>query len=109
MKKFFKKFLKYFGVFCLFSILNFVLVASYNYILNIISFENILGPENFIHVNKNFYGIKGTISTFIKNCFVFFDFAGFKISSKIYNLINALQNNIISFFHSSGVPNGSVC
>lgn len=57
--------------------LNFLIFSSYNYILNFLQFHNFISSESFIVVSKNYYGIKGMISNFVKNVFMLFDFSGY--------------------------------
>ena len=54
------------GFFIISTIINFILFASYNYILNYFDFSNFFGPDYFMVVSKNYYGIKGLFANLIK-------------------------------------------
>ena len=89
-----------------FGIVNFVLFAAYNYVLNFLDFGNILGPQSFIDTHKNLYGIKGMFAGFIKHFFLFFDFTGFKWNDTLgVHLLN-LKNSVLSGLGLSYIPDG---
>lgn len=89
-----------------FGVINFVLFASYNYVLNFIDFGNILGPQSFIDTHKNLYGIKGMFAGFIKHLFLFFDFTGFKWNDTLgIHLLN-LKNSVLAALGLGYIPDG---
>lgn len=90
-----------------FGIINFFIFSSYNYILNLIEFGNISGPENFIVVSKNYYGINGAISNFIKYIFMFFDFTGFRWADYVGPHVAHFREMVLNFLHLSYVKDGA--
>lgn len=102
---YFKKY-KPISFFLGFGIINFLIFSSYNYILNSIQFSNFMGPTSFMVVSKNYYGIKGAISNFIKYIFAFFDFTGFKWADYVNNSLESLRNIVLNFFHLGDVEDG---
>lgn len=101
-----KDFYRPLGYFVGFGIVNFVIFASYNYILNFIHFGNFMGSESFMQVSKNYYGIKGLIANFIQYIFLFFDFTGFKWSDYIGSDISAARELVLKFLHLGGIKEG---
>ena len=101
-KDFYSPLLKLFG----FGVLNFVLFASYNYILNFIDFGNPLGSAGFTLSHKNLHGIKGTFSYFIKHIFMFFDFSGFTWNETFGKSVIAVRDGIINVLGLRGIPDG---
>lgn len=89
-----------------FGIINFLIFSSYNYILNYIQFSNIFGSQSFIVVSKNYYGIKGAISSFIKHLFMFIDFTGFRWGDYLTPTITHLRNSILNFVHLGNIKDG---
>lgn len=89
-----------------FGLINFLIFASFNYILNYIQFSNFMGPESFMVVSKNYFGIKGLYANFIKYFFMFFDFTGFRWSDYFGPSIVALRNGILDYLHLSYVHDG---
>lgn len=100
--KFWKPFLYFLG----FGILNFMLFASYNYILNIINYHALSGPKNFVIVSRNFYGIKGMVYNFIRNCSRLIDTSGFTWGKYLQNYLASACNGLTAFFHVSNVKEG---
>lgn len=94
------------GYFLGFGLINLLIFSSYNYILNFIQFSNLMGPESFIVVSKNYYGIKGMFAGFIKNLFLLFDFTGYTWSKFFGPHILSLKASILSFFDISYVKDG---
>lgn len=94
------------GAFLGFGVLNFLIFSSYNYILNLIHFHSLSGPESFIVVSKNYFGIKGMISNFIKYIFMFVDFTGFKWGDYITPQMISARNGILNFLHIGYIPDG---
>ncbi len=91
-------------IFLGFGVLNFIVFSSYNYILNLLDFGNIMGCPSFININKNFYGIKGAISNFIKHMFMFINFSGFKWGMYLESEMTNIQNKIFTFLHLGIIP-----
>lgn len=102
---YFKKF-KPLACFLSFGIINFIIFSSYNYILNYIQFSNFLGPQSFIVVSKNYYGIKGAVSNFIKHIFMFIDFTGFKWADYVGPSIMHIRNSVLNFLHLNYIKDG---
>lgn len=94
------------GAFLGFGLLNFLIFSSYNYILNIIQFHSLNGPASFMVVSKNYFGIKGMISNFIKYIFMFIDFTGFKWSDYINPQMISVRDGILNFLHLGYIPDG---
>lgn len=86
------------------GILNFLIFSSYNYILNYIQFSDFMSAQSFIVINKNYYGIKGAISNFIKHLFLFTDFTGFKWQVYLDPYLQVYKNSILSFLNVSNLP-----
>lgn len=79
-----------------FLIFNFIIFASYNYILNFIDFGN---PFSSIYAKENhaFYGgIQGFIANNIRYCFDMMDFSQFPQNTKIWRIENALSKVVIA-------------
>lgn len=89
-----------------FGIINFLIFSAYNYILNYIQFSNFMGPSSFIVVSKNYYGIKGAISNFIKYIFMFIDFTGFRWGDYITTNVMNLRTSILNFLHIGYIKDG---
>lgn len=94
------------GLFLGFGLINFLIFSSYNYILNFIHFSNFMGPENFMVVSKNYYGIKGMISNLIKYVFMLFDFTGFKWSDYIGPQMILIRDGVLNFVHLGYIQDG---
>lgn len=101
-RQFYKPFAKFLG----FGTINFLIFSSYNYVLNLIQFGNIMGSQSFIEVSKNYYGIKGMFANFVKYIFMFFDFTGFRWADYIGSDITNLRNSLLTFLHLSNVKDG---
>jgi hypothetical protein len=89
-----------------FGLINFLIFASYNYILNFIQFSNFISSKSFMVASKNYYGIKGMAANFIRYIFMFFDFTGFTWSKYLGPHIINVRSEVLSFFHLSGIPDG---
>lgn len=94
------------GAFLGFGLLNFLIFSSYNYILNLIHFHSLSGPASFMVVSKNYFGLKGMISNFIKYIFMFVDFTGFKWGDYISPQMVLLRNGILNSLHLGYIPDG---
>lgn len=101
-KEFYKPVIYFLG----FGVLNFLIFASYNYILNFIHFANFTSSQSLMQPLKNYYGIKAIPANFIKYIFLFFDFTGFKWSDYIGEYFIRLENLILSFLHLSYIKSG---
>lgn len=102
---YFKKY-KPLGLFLVFGFVNFLIFSSYNYILNFIHFSNFMGPENFMVVSKNYFGIKGMFSNLIKYLFMFIDFTGFKWSDYFGPQMISVRDGVLNFVHLGKIPDG---
>lgn len=90
-----KKFIKFAG----FLIINFIIFSSYNYILNLIDFNNPLGSKMSI-VKHGFYGgIKGFVANFITYNLQLFDFSGFMWGIYLSNFMAKVQSLLFNLFH----------
>lgn len=89
-----------------FGVINFIIFSSYNYILNFIDYKNIAGPEYFMIVSKNYYGIKGACANFIKYIFMLFDFTGFKWSDYMMEDLLKIKDSVLTFFGLQEVKDG---
>lgn len=89
-----------------FGIINFLIFSAYNYVLNYIQFSNFMGPQSFIVVSKNYYGIKGAISNFIKYIFMFIDFTGFRWGDYIAKDIMNFRTSVLNFLHIGYIRDG---
>lgn len=94
------------GAFLGFGALNFLVFSSYNYILNLIQFHSLSGPVTFMVVSKNYFGIKGMISNFIKYIFMFVDFTGFKWGDYITPQMILVRNGTLNFLHLGYIQDG---
>lgn len=103
---FYYKRFKPLGYFAVFSILNFIIFASYNYILNFIDYGNFFGADSFMVVSKNYYGLKAVPANFVKYMFMFFDFTGFKWSDYVGQHFLHLRNAILVALHSKYIYDG---
>ncbi len=86
-------------LFIIFLLINFIIFGSYNYILNLIQFNNPFSNNAAYQGHKFWGGIKGYISNLLNFTLQAFDFTGFKwgiylndkiltIKKEIYNLLN---------------------
>lgn len=102
-KDFYKPFLLFIG----FGIINFILFAAYNYILNFIDYGDFAGSASFLAAHRNPHGIKSVAADFIKYIFMFFDFTGFTwnqtLGVKIIQFRDSLISNLGLFVPFDGV------
>ncbi len=94
-----KSFMRYLFVFVGFSILNFILFASYNYVLNFIEFGNMMGSAGTIFHHKMSGGVKGYISGLVRHLVLLLDFTGFSYGFYLEKFVFALQNKLLSILH----------
>ena len=101
-KEFYKPVLSFLG----FGVINFILFALYNYLLNLIEFGDISGPANFVMLHKNIYGLKAVPAHIIKYLFLFIDFTGFRWSDYVGDNILHLRDGILSALNLAGIQDG---
>jgi hypothetical protein len=89
-----------------FGLINFLIFASYNYILNYIHFGNFMGSASLIVTSKNYYGLRGMFSNFIKYIFMLFDFTGFRWAEYVTPTFTSIRNTILHFLHLSYIKDG---
>ena len=100
-----KKF-KNFLFFILFGIINFLVFSLYNYVLNFIDYGNIMGSEYMLSSHKNYYGLKGAVSNFIKHCFRFLDFTAFKWGEPVGEIVIPIRDGILKLLRLDTLPDG---
>ncbi len=98
----YKALLKFIG----FGVMNFVIFASYNYILNVIAYGSPAGSQAFLVVHQNRHGLAGIPANFIKYLFMFFDFTGFRWGQLIEPQFLALRENLLALLHLDFVTDG---
>lgn len=103
---FYYKNFKLLAFFLGFSVLNFIIFASYNYISNLIYFSNVTGPQSILIVTKNYYGLKGMFANLIKYFYMFFDFTGFTWSKYLGPHIAHLRELSLEYFNLNYVSDG---
>lgn len=91
-----EKTLKYILKFGLLFILNFIIFSSYNYILNIIQFNNPVSCREQLLLNQFRGGFKGWLCTLIKYIFAIFDISGIKDFINYNGFISYLQSLTLS-------------
>lgn len=96
----YKKLLIFLGFGCV----NFIIFSSYNYILNYLDFSNVMGLQSFIVINKNYYGLKGAATNFIKHLFMFINFTGFKWGIYLEPELTGLQAKTLALLHLPNIP-----
>jgi len=101
-----KEFYKPLGWFLGAGLINFLIFASFNYILNFIAFSNFMGADSLMQATKNQYGFRAIPANFIKYIFMFFDFTGFRWSDYIGPNITQFRDSILSFLHLSDMTDG---
>ncbi len=97
---------KFFGKFLKFGLINFAVFSAYNYLQNLIFFQNAFGSQYFMPVSKNYYGIQGAIANFIKHLFMFFDFTGFTWAKFFGPSILSTKNSILIFLGLGSLRDG---
>ena len=90
-----KEFIKYF----LFLILNFSILSSYNYILNLINYSSPLGAKSALLGHGFWGGFGAIVANFIRYIFQFFDFSGFTLGFYINKFLLSAQAAAIEFFN----------
>jgi len=101
-KEFYKPLLLFLG----FGLLNFIIFASYNYVLNFIHFQNPVSSKVLLMTTKNYYGVKAIPASFIKYIFLFFDFTGFRWSDYVGQYFTDFKNILLNFLHLSYIKDG---
>ncbi len=89
---------KYFLLFSLYFFINFLIFASYNYILNIIQFLNPITSSEQMELNRFRGGFKGYISNIIKYSFAIFDTSGIKDYINFNGFITYIQSLTLGLF-----------
>ncbi len=87
------------GKFILFLVINFVLFASYNYILNLIHFGNPMGPASVLAYHSFYGGFKGFIGNIIRHLFLLIDFSGFEYAKLIGKHIVDFEYGLLDKLH----------
>ena len=95
-----KVFYKPLLIFLLAIIPAFIILSSYNYILNFIDFGSPFGPAPFVYRHTGSYGIKSFIVNLIKYFIFFIDFSGMDGAK---NLSPIIMNAKESLFHILGL------
>ena len=88
--------LKYILRFCGLFIVNFMIFASYNYILNIIQFSNPVSCSEQLLLNQFRGGFKGWLCNLIKYSFAIFDASGIRDYINYNPLIMYLQKLVLN-------------
>ncbi len=91
-KDFYKPLLLFIG----FGLLNFILFAAYNYVLNLIDYGNIAGSQALLSAHRNHNGIKSVAADFVKYIFMFFDFTGFTWNKTFGVFVMNIRDSILS-------------
>lgn len=89
-----------------FGVINFIIFASYNYILNFLQFGNFLTNDTFEVVSKNYYGFKGFVANFIKYIFMFIDSTGLKWGNYINYDVQQARTAVLNYLHLGMVQDG---
>lgn len=95
---------KLLSCFLICTCVNFLIFSSYNYILNYFDFGNFIGAESFIAINKNYFGIKGAFSNFIKHFYMFIDFTGFRWGLYLHPYLETSKIWVLSLFGAQSLP-----
>lgn len=85
--------------FILFLIINFLVFSSYNYILNLLQFNNPLSNQAAYEGHKFWGGFRGYIANLINFFFQSFDFTGFKWGYYLNNEIMSIKNNFFNLIN----------
>lgn len=80
-------------------IVNFIVFASYNYVLNFINYSNPFGAPTTITIHSFFGGFKGFVANFLRFVFLMFDSSGFKYADYFGKYFYSLQKGIFDFLH----------
>ena len=92
------KFIKESFVFLFLMFINFIIFASYNYILNFIQFLHPISNLTHVLLNKFFGGINGYIFNLTKYIFVLFDASGIDNFHFYNEFITSIQQKFLSLF-----------
>lgn len=90
---------RYLFIFAGFSILNFILFAAYNYILNFLEFGSLMGSASTIDYHKMTGGVKGYISGLIRHLVLLLDFTGFTYGIFLGKVVFAIQTKLLNLMH----------
>ena len=91
-KEFYKPLLLCFG----FIILNFVLFASYNYVLNYLDFGNPISSPNAMELHSFFGGFKGFVANIVRYFAMLIDFSGLPFGVEIWRIKTAIVKLILA-------------
>lgn len=94
-----EKFVKFIGLFVLFSLVNFIVFSAYNYVLNFIEFGNFIGSSGTREWHRIDGGMKGFLSGLIRHFVLLFDFTGFKYGFYVEKTLFSLQNKLLDLFN----------
>ncbi|MFH0702153.1 MAG: glycosyltransferase family 39 protein [bacterium] len=94
-----KKFKQGLTVFIPALIISFLILSSYNYILNYIDYGNPLGTQALIELHKAPLSIKAFTANLIRYLFLFVDFTGMKTLDVLSPHIMSLKSNIFMLLH----------
>ncbi|MCR5260275.1 MAG: hypothetical protein K6C94_00370 [Candidatus Gastranaerophilales bacterium] len=96
-----KNFYKPILIFGAFAALNFILFASYNYVLNFIDFGNPLSSWHNIEVHRFDGGIKGFFANIIRYIGMMIDTSGLPYSVELWRIKVSLINILLACFNIS--------
>ncbi|MCK7516040.1 MAG: hypothetical protein MZV70_76765 [Desulfobacterales bacterium] len=77
----------------------FLILSSYNYILNYISYGNMFGTPYFISKHAVEMGFKPFIASFIKYLLLFVNFTGLQIPAFADSLVFGIRDFLFNLFH----------
>lgn len=77
---------------------SFLMLASYNHILNFLEFGNFFGSQPYIDRLSAPYGIKSTLANLIRYFLLFFDFSGMKFLDSITPLYLNIKDFLFGIF-----------
>lgn len=101
-----KDFYKPFCRFLFYAVFNFIIFASYNYILNLIDFGNIAGSDSMMRAHANYYGLRAIPANFIKYIFMFFDFTGFHWADYWGAKLTEVREALLAFIGLADIKDG---
>jgi hypothetical protein len=93
-----KHFYKPVITFILASIPAFLLLSSYNYILNYIDFGSAFGSPYFVYKHTSSFGFKPFLASFIKYILAFLDFSGMKFMDNLNQFFHFFKALLLSIF-----------
>ncbi len=90
-------------LFSLYFFVNFILFASYNYVLNFINYLNFFGSPGIVTYHSFYGGFQAFIANAIKYFLLLFDFSGFSVANLMKEFFLTIQQNIFNFL---GIQSG---